>query len=311
MEQDCPLERYMAILRGEMLPSFLRTRVQDADGRSPLDLKITAADELANECRLCEHRCRTRRGDGRKGRCGVQESRVASHFPHYGEERPLVPSYTVFLSGCNLDCVYCQNWDISTRPDQGDIIPPERMARLIEGRTICPPGSPACRGIRNVNWVGGDPIPHLPYVLRVLRELRSPVPQVWNSNMYMTVEALEILDGTMDVFLTDLKYGNDRCALEISSAPRYWEVVTRNHELAARQGELIVRHLLLPGHLECCTFPVLEWLAMELPQAPVNIMDQYRPEHMARSMHGLGRGIRPEEHEAALRRARELGLTLI
>ena len=307
--QGGPLRRYMSVLKGEALPRFQETK--RLEGGAIFDEKVRMAEELAAECQLCEHRCRAKRGEGQVGRCGVGQSRIASHFPHYGEERPLVPSYTVFFSGCNLRCVYCQNWDISTDPGAGEVIPPKRLARLIEGRGTSPLGAPACRGIRNVNWVGGDPIPHLPYVLKVLRELQMDVPQVWNSNMYMTREALDILDGTMDVYLTDFKYGNDRCALELSSAPRYWEVVTRNHLQAAGQGEVIVRHLMLPGHLDCCTYPVLEWLADNMPGPAVNSMDQYRPEHLARWYPGLDCGVRREEHEAALERAGEMGLSLL
>lgn len=312
MERSNPLRRYTSILRGEVLPRFQETkRERLADGTSLLDLKIRQADELSSECQLCEHRCRTRRKEGQAGKCGVIESRVAAHFPHYGEERPLVPSYTVFFAGCNLRCMYCQNWDISTDPEVGEEIPPKRLARLIEGRGITPLEAPACRGIRNVNWVGGDPIPHLPYVLKVIREVEMNVPQIWNSNMYMTREALDILDGTMDVYLTDLKYGNDKCALELSSAPRYWEVVTRNHLQAARQGEVIVRHLMLPGHLDCCTYPILEWLAKNMPEAAVNVMDQYSPERLARRRPGMDRGVLASEHDSAMDRAKELGLTLI
>jgi putative pyruvate formate lyase activating enzyme len=308
-----PLRRYTSILKGEARPSFQEAKRSptDIEGVSVLGRKVRLADALSSECQLCEHRCRTLREKGRSGKCGVLESRITAHFPHYGEERPLVPSYTVFFAGCNLRCLYCQNWDISTDPDAGEIIPPFKLARLIEARGLTPLGAAACQGIRNVNWVGGDPIPHLPYVLRVLRDLDLDVPQVWNSNMYMTEEALNVLEGTMDVFLTDLKYGNNRCAVQLSSAPRYWEVVTRNHCQAARQGEMIIRHLMLPGHMECCTVPILEWIAENLPQVAVNIMDQYRPEHRAKSFPGLDRGIRPAEHRIALERAERLGLNLI
>jgi len=303
-----PLHDYLSILQGKARPRF-----QELKGgpTSELSLKVAQAERLEAGCALCEHRCGANRREGRPGRCGVLRTKVASHFIHYGEERPLVPSYTVFLAGCNLRCVFCQNWDISTDAEAGEVIEPGVLARMIEARGIAPIGAPACRGIRNVNWVGGDPIPHLPYVLRVLQELELDVPQVWNSNMYMTREALEVLAGTMDVYLTDLKFGNDRCARELCGAPRYWEVVTRNHLQAARQGEVVVRHLMLPGHLECCTLPVLEWLGEHLPQAAVNVMDQYRPEHRARQMPAMARGVSPTEHRVALERAGELGLLLI
>jgi putative pyruvate formate lyase activating enzyme len=304
-----PLSRYKAILNGQARPRFQGSK--GSSGSDSLQRKVEESRALWSECQLCEHRCRARRDLGQVGQCGVAEDRIASHFIHYGEERPLVPSYTIFFSGCNLRCAYCQNWDISTDPSVGEVLPPKVLARMIEARGLVPPEAATCRGIRNVNWVGGDPIPHLPYVLQVLLELDLDVPQVWNSNMYMTEEALSILEGTMDVYLTDLKYGNDRCAERLSEAPRYWEVITRNHLQAARQGEVIVRHLMLPGHLQCCTLPVLEWLARNMPGAAVNIMDQYRPVHLSYRFPELGRGLRKEEHQQALRHARDLGLTLI
>lgn len=111
-------------------------------------------------------------------------------------------------------------------PGNGKHIPPAELVRMIESRGMVSPGASSCRGIRNVNWVGGDPIPHLPYILQVLQELNLNAPQIWNSNMYMTEEAPTLLDGTMDIYLTDLKYGNDRGAEALSSGARYWEVTS-------------------------------------------------------------------------------------
>jgi putative pyruvate formate lyase activating enzyme len=312
-ERD-PLSRYLSILRGKAIPRFQETKaikVDEEHGRSLLDEKVAQALELWYDCQLCEHRCRVARHHGQVGKCGVSESRISTHFPHFGEETPLVPSYTVFFTGCNLRCVHCQNWDISTRPGDGEHIPPVELARMIESRGMVPPGASSCRGIRNVNWVGGDPTPHLPYVLQVLQELRLNVPQVWNSNMYLTGEALTILDGTMDIYLTDLKYGNDRCAEKLSLVPNYSKIVRRNHIQASRQGEMIVRHLMLPGHLECCTFPVLEWIAQNVPHVAVNVMDQYRPEHLAMNFPDLRRGVTLKEYRLAMERANELDLITI
>lgn len=307
-----PLDKYRSILLGRSLPGFQEAKADRIEGGATrLDLKVVQADRLASECNLCEHRCGARRTEGKAGRCGVTESRVASHFAHYGEERPLVPSYTVFFTGCNLRCVFCQNWDISTDGQKGELVSPRTLARVIEGIGIAKAGVPNSRGVRNVNWVGGEPTPHLPYVLRVLKELEVNVPQVWNSNMYMTPEAMRVLDGVMDLYLTDLKFGNDRCAESLCGAPGYWEVVTRNHLLARQHGEVIVRHLMLPGHLECCTFPVIDWISENLDDVAVNIMDQYRPEHKAFEHRGLRRGVTESEYRSAVQRAMELDLTLI
>jgi putative pyruvate formate lyase activating enzyme len=237
---------------------------------------------------------------------------------HHGEEAPLVPSFTVFFAGCNFECVFCQNYDISTDPNCGREVPPESLARRIENLTdvgragfhvslVREWGEKA----RNVNWVGGEPTPNLRYVLEVLKECRANIPQIWNSNMYMSERTMQLLQGTVDLYLADFKYGNDECATRLSGAKDYTRVVKRNHKLAAAQADVIVRHLMLPGHLECCTIPVLDWLAKNTPDVLVNVMDQYRPSHRANEFLELRGGVRMKDYEQALDHAHSLGLRLI
>jgi putative pyruvate formate lyase activating enzyme len=246
----------------------------------------------------------------------VLEPRVASRFIHLGEEEPLVPSYTVFFAGCNIRCVYCQNYDISTDPYCGRRLPAEEMANHIDGLAgggagRCGTGHGGERRIINVNWVGGDPTPDIPYVLDVLGHAGSNIAQIWNSNMYLSEKAMSLLDGAIDIYLTDLKYGNDSCALRLSGARDYMRIVTRNHLLAATQCEVIVRHLMLPGHLDCCTLPALDWLAEHMPKALVNIMAQYHPEHRARDFPELRGRVSRKDHQTAVEHARRKGLQLI
>ncbi len=278
-----------------------------AVGHSILDLKRRIAEELLKECCFCELDCRVDRSKGIRGRCGVLEPRVASHFVHMGEEEPLVPSYTIFFAGCNIQCVFCQNYDISTQADCGRKIPAEEMALQIDRVAKEVRG----RRAKNANWVGGDPTPDLHYVLAVLCHARANIAQVWNSNMYLSEKAMTLLDGTIDIYLTDLKYGNDACALRLSGCKDYLRIVTRNHLLAAGQCEVIVRHLMLPGHLECCTLPVLDWLAEHMPTASVNIMAQYHPEHKARDHPELRGRVSREDYEAAVDHACRKGLQLL
>jgi putative pyruvate formate lyase activating enzyme len=129
--------------------------------------------------------------------------------------------------------------------------------------------------------------------------------------MYMSIETMELLDGVIDVYLADFKYGNDRCAARLSKVDRYLEVVSRNHLIASNQGDMIVRHLMLPGHLECCTLPVLDWLAKNTPNAAVNIMGQYHPAHHALEHPELRQGVSEENLSIARKHAAELGLKLI
>jgi len=274
----------------------------DIEETSPnlLDLKLEIARRILRECTFCERRCRVDR-TREDGFCRVPiKPRISSEFLHMGEERVLVPSHTVFFCGCTFRCVYCQNWDIAFQPTNGVYVEPESLARVIRHRRS--------QGARNVNWVGGDPTPNIHYILEVLKRLDVNVPQIWNSNMYLTEEAMRLLDGVIDLYLTDFKYGNDECAERYSNAPNYWEIVTRNHREADRQCDLIVRHLVLPGNVECCTFPILEWIAEELgTDTPLNVMPQYRPEHRAYEYPEINRRPSADELEEAWERARELG----
>lgn len=325
------LERYYKVLEGEERAKYLECRDTDSDsdllartddlwaahertmaggtgeGADLLSLKAELALRLSAECAICERRCGARRAEGEAGHCGVLDARVTSEFIHMGEEPDLVPSYTIFFAGCTFDCVYCQNWEISTQPRSGVHIPPDELAIMIEARAGRH-GAVHAADARNVNWVGGDPSSNLPYILQVLRRCEASIPQVWNSNMYLTQESMRLLDSVVDVYLSDFKYGNDACALRLSGVPDYMRVVTRNHIIARSHAEMIIRHLVLPGHLECCTRPALTWIASNLEDVKVNVMAQYRPEHSARMHPDISRRLRASEYEDALRIADELDL---
>jgi putative pyruvate formate lyase activating enzyme len=145
----------------------------------------------------------------------------------------------------------------------------------------------------------------------VLQECRANIPQIWNSNMYLTTSSMELLDGVIDLFLTDFKYGNDACARRLSKVPDYFRIVSRNHLLASEQAEVIIRHLVLPNHVDCCSIPILEWIAENTPQAQVNVMAQYRPMHLASHYPEIRLSLAPEEYNRTYRRAKELGLNLM
>jgi putative pyruvate formate lyase activating enzyme len=98
--------------------------------------------------------------------------------------------------------------------------------------------------------------------------------------MYLTPEAMQILSDVVDIWLPDFKWGNDRCAVNYSRIMRYFEVTSRNHAMAYQNGDMIIRHLVMPGHVECCSKPILDWIAGNCPRALVNVMNQYRPEHL-------------------------------
>jgi putative pyruvate formate lyase activating enzyme len=162
--------------------------------------------------------------------------------------------------------------------------------------------------------VGGEPTPSLPVIIESLKFLEVNVPHIWNSNMYMTAEVTEVLTDIIDLWLPDFKYGNNKCALRLSAVPRYFETVTRNLKIAVESGDMIIRHLVLPNHVECCSKPVIRWIAENLPKDKilVNIMDQYRPEHLVakypRRWRDIARRVYPEEVEEVRALASRLGL---
>ncbi len=272
-------------------------------GASLLALKAELARRALSCCRLCGHRCGADRASGVRGSCGVGVTpRVASAFLHGGEEPELVPSHTVFFAGCTMGCDYCQNWDIAFRPEAGSPTDAPALARLFEAGQAS--------GGRNLNLVGGDPTPNLHTILEALALTAAATPVVWNSNMYMEEEAARLLDGVVDVYLADLRYGNDECARRLSGVGRYSEVVRRAVGEAHRQTDVMLRHLVLPGHVECCTRPVIEWVGANIPGVYFNLMFQYRPCHFAARHPELGRGLTSGERELALKLAQAGGLAL-
>ena len=266
-----------------------------------LDEKMAEAEKIFFDCQFCEHKCRINRNE-EIGICGIKEASIASHFMHYGEESILIPSYTIFFSGCNFKCVYCQNWDISQKHN-GFYIEPNKMAKYIEKAYE--------NGAKNVNWVGGEPTPNIPYILKVLNEIDINIPQIWNSNMYCSIETMKLLNGIIDVYLTDFKYGNDKCAFRLSKIKNYTNIVKRNHKIAYENGEMIIRHLILPNHVECCSKPILKWIADNIPNATVNIMDQYYPTYKAYEYDEINRRITMQEYEDVIKYAKELGINII
>lgn len=270
--------------------------------KSYFDLKIEIAHRILLSCHLCARRCAVNRLEGRLGycKCGV-EMKVSSIFEHMGEEPELIPSGTIFTMGCTIRCKHCQNWTISQWEEEGVTYEREELARKIEQLRL--------NGCRNVNLVGGEPTPWLFQWLNVFKQVNVNVPIVWNSNTYYSPETARLLAGFVDVYLLDFKYGPETCAVKISDAPRYWKVCTYNHLQAENYGETIVRVLVLPEHLDCCTRPIVKWIAKKLGTSTrVNIMFQYRPEWRAFEVPELRRRLTNAEMDDVLQIARDAGL---
>jgi putative pyruvate formate lyase activating enzyme len=277
-----------------------------------IDLCRALAHRMLAHCNFCAWNCRVDRAAGTKfGTCKLaDESRVSSFFHHPGEElvfRGRHGSGTIFFTSCNMRCAFCQNGDISTDKDNGSDTDARTLAAMAWLLRM--------EGCHNVNWVGGEVTIHLhtildaigfladggvpsraelrralpvkadPFLLKTQPELATyegafNAPMLWNSNFFMSPEAMRLLRLVIDVWLPDFKFGPGRCAITLARTPRYWDTVTANLALIHGWGEdLTVRHLVMPDHVECCTYPVLDWLAAHMPDVPVNIMDQYHPDN--------------------------------
>jgi putative pyruvate formate lyase activating enzyme len=267
---------------------------------------LTAQSHLA-DCHLCPHHCGTVRAEGR-GVCRVGPvSYIASEMLHLGEEALLRPAHAIFLSGCTATCTFCTAAKFAWRPTYGVAVAPEVLAERIVQRQA--------EGARSICWIGGDPAPHIPFILATQAALgeRRRVPAVFNSNFYLTNEALDLLDGAIDIYLPDLKFGPARgpesCGERIGGMPEYWRVVTGCIDrLYGERKRLVVRHLLMPGHLACCTIPVLHWLAAR-PAIEVSLLTQYLAPAHARG--GLAQPLAQCEIDEAFALARQLGLRLV
>ncbi len=268
-------------------------------------------------CRLCPNECGVDRLSGEVGRCGVDSRpRVAAFGTHFGEEPPLVGasgSGAVFFSGCSLRCVYCQNWSIS---------------RLREGRYLSTSDLAGiflrlqAEGCANLNLVTPTHQAHAiasALAIAVTDGLRLPI--VWNCGGYESAAVLRWLEGVVDIYMPDLKYGDSGIGERLSGVCAYVdrsrEAVLEMHRQVgdlridrdglARSG-LLVRHLVLPGGL-AGTETVVRFLADEISEETyVNLMDQYRPCHEANQIEELAGRTTKEEYASAVRMARGAGL---
>ena len=224
-----------------------------------------------------------------------------------GEEEALRPAHAIFFSGCTATCHFCTAARFAFHPTYGVAVTPAQLAARILQRQA--------EGARSLCFIGGDPAPHIPFILATLAEVgeRRTIPSVFNSNFYLTDTALDLLSGAIDIYLPDLKFGPASgaasCGERIGGMPDYWQVVTHCiHRVWSEGQHAIVRHLLMPGHFECCTVPVLHWLA-EHPGIEVSLLTQYLAPATARGE--LAASLVPEDVAAAFALASVLKLRLV
>lgn len=287
-----------------------------------LSRRVSAAYEILSACTLCPRDCGVDRTSGAVGLCGVGElPMVSSYGPHFGEEPPLVGangSGTIFMTGCNLQCIYCQNYDIS-QLRRGEIVSVGELAQMML--------SLQARGCHNINLV--TPTHQVPQILadlEIAAKQRLHLPLVYNCGGYESLDTLRLLDGIIDIYMPDMKYSDNQVGLELSGVKNYWDhnraAVEEMHRQVgvlqiakdedtgasiATRG-LLVRHLVLPEGLSG-TAEIVRFLAEEISRDTyINIMDQYRPCYRAVEHPVIGRRLSREEFNEAMALARAAGL---
>ncbi len=281
---------------------------------------------ISGRCLLCPRECR-RVSHGGRGACNVPyNAQVGDMFPiyvvqiHVGDEAPLVPSLAVYLPACNMRCIYCQNFDCAHHG-----LP---LSRKYTQRSFIEGVRPLLENVRCVKWVGGEPTLWLVPMLRLFKMFigaRLVKSQVVDTNLLVNSKVAKIIAHMFDLVIPDYKYGNDECARELSILPKnvkYVETIKQNlNILLDAKANMLVRHLVLPSHVECCSIKIIRDIAhlMKSRTAPppagtvFNILDQYRPEFLVATCEKYRRyrrRIGREEILKVLEACRECGLDL-
>ena len=276
------------------------------------------AHDMLQPCTVCPRNCGIDRIQDENGFCKAGYlPEVSSYSPHFGEENPLVGRHgsgTIFLTHCNLGCLFCQNYSISHRGD-GRKISIQQLAKvMLELQRL---------GCHNINFV--SPTHYVPQIIKALPqaiEMGLAVPLVYNTGGYDSLETLRLLDGIFDIYMPDFKYSQGEIAEKYSQAPDYPMIAKQAIKEMFRQvGDLqideqgialrglLVRHLVLPEGL-AGTKDTMQFLAKEISQNTyVNIMDQYHPCGNIPYDSPLRRRITPEEYEESIAIAKEEGIT--
>ena len=264
-------------------------------------------------CNVCPRKCNIDRAM-RVGVCGVGElPRVAKAYLHQWEEPILTGdkgSWTVFFSGCNLKCVYCQNYKISHN-NYGKYITCEKLAEIFKNLEI--------GGASNINLV--SPSHYVKAIKKALDIYRPNIPIVYNSSGYDSLEALEILKDYIDIYLVDFKYWDSKLANTLSKAPDYPEVAKSAilkmrefipSEIFDDRGMMkkgvIIRHLVLPNQTND-SINILHWIKENIHNPFVSLMSQYTPMYQAKTMDGFNRALKPIEYKIVEQELVNLGLT--
>lgn len=282
-----------------------------------LENRVETLKEMLKDCVLCPHQCSVNRLNGEKGYCKTLDDCVVSGAqPHFGEEEELVGRYgsgTIFFSHCNLGCVFCQNYEISSC-GEGQIVTSNRLSQIML--------SLQNKGCHNINLVSpGHIVPQIVEGIYLAAKKGLNIPILYNTNGYDLTDTLKFLDGIVDIYMPDIKFSDDNIAFKYLKVKNYY-TIARNavKEMFRQVGDLktddnniaykglLIRHLVMPQNL-AGTDTIMQFLADEIsPNTYVNIMAQYYPAHKSYEYDELSKGISLKEYRAAVESAKLAGL---
>jgi putative pyruvate formate lyase activating enzyme len=268
---------------------------------SLLDLKVELASRALLKCRLCGCECGVNRFQT-PGRCHLKdEGFYQSIYVHIAEEPPITPCLVVKLYGCALRCKGCQAFDVLPVPSGAKCLGPGvwQEARRTTGfdQAVA------------LEWVGGNPDESLYPILYALQFTRGlSLPIVWNNHGYGAQEVYRLLEGVADVYVMDFKFGKGNCCEEVAGINDYWKFATAGLEQATKQNAgIIIRILVMPGHVHCCHEPSLKWLSRYRHRLWMSFLE-FIPMWKAASDPQLKRGVSTSELAAVRAIAKDYGL---
>lgn len=256
------------------------------------------------QCTICPHKCKINRNENQIGRCKAKDTVKIALYSTHDFEEPCISgekgSGTVFFSNCNLNCVYCQNYEIS-QLGKGKEITIEELADIFLKQQE--------KDVENINLV--TPTSYVPQIIEAIKIARArglKLSIVYNTNSYENIETLKMLEGYVDIYLPDLKYANNELAKRYSNIDNYFEIATQAIKEMIRQvGEtkldergmmrkgVLIRHLVLPNNVENSK-NVLKWIRENLSKSTyISIMAQYFPTYKAKEMTDLNRKLTKDE----------------
>ncbi len=262
--------------------------------------------EGLKECKLCPHKCKVNRLEGKIGRCRATEKVKISLVSLHHFEEPCISgtngSGTIFFSNCNFNCVFCQNYKIS-QEGMGQDVSIEFLANsMLEEQN---------KGAHNINLV--TPVMYVYHIIEAIKIAKAKglnIPIIYNSNGYENIETLKLLEGYIDVYLPDFKYANNELGKKYSNINNYFEITSKAIKEMYRQvgppkldenglikRGLIIRHLILPNEIENSK-KVLKWIIDNIgKKVYVSIMAQYFPTYKAKNISELNRKINKDEYK--------------